>query len=171
MKKTHMAVLLALGALAAAPLAEATHQSNHDPGSKSKKCKKPTRKKAFVVKGELAQPLTVNTSEVNSITVTGANRHARNSGEIVDQNLTKNGVQVKGAPYIVNAATDDPLGFNLKRSGYEGSEAPKAGDKVRIKGKIELTKKKCVQPPGATLTLADRYGEPDVKKVRLIDKD
>ena len=54
MKKTHMAVLLALGALAAAPLAEATHQPNHDPDSKSKKCKRPTTKKAFVVKGTLA---------------------------------------------------------------------------------------------------------------------
>ncbi len=151
MKKTHMAVLLALGALAAAPLAEATHQPNHDPDSKSKKCKKPTTKKAFVVKGTLAQPLTVNTSEVNSITVTGANRHARNSGV------------VKGESYIVNDA-----GFNLKLSGFEALETPELDDKVRIRGKIEVTKKKCAADG---ITLADRYGEPDVKKVRVIDKD
>lgn len=150
MKKTHMAVLLALGALAAAPLAEATHQPNHDPDSKSKKCKKPTTKKAFVVKGKLAQPLTVNTSEVNSITVTGANRHARNSGV------------VKGDSYMVNDA------FDLKLSGFEALETPGLDDKVRIRGKIEVTKKKCATPEA---TLVGRYGETDFKKVRVIDKD
>jgi len=151
MKKTHMAVLLALGALAAAPLAEATYQSNHDPGSKSQKCKKPTKKKAFVVKGTL-DALVPGTDPMVDITVTRANRHARNSGLVV-----------KGDPYMVNGATD-PGGFNLKLSGYEASEDPEAGDKVRIKGKIPVTKKKCPTSNG-------RYGEPDIKRVKVIDKD
>ena len=57
-------------------------------------------------------------------------------------------MQVSGADYMVDSA-----GAKLKLSGY------KAGDKVRIVGKISLTKKKCAED-GATAD--ERYGKPSL---------
>jgi hypothetical protein len=163
--RTGVAALLALGALAAAaPIAQADHKPSHSPGSNddNQQCKKPAVDKAFVVKGTLDAPVT---DSVVDITVTGANRHARNSGEIADQDPSQNGVQVDGADYTVDGAADP---FELRLSGYEDGEDTQAGDKVRIKGKVPLTRKKCAEE-GATLD--DRYGEPDVKKIKVIDQD
>ena len=63
-----------------------------------------------------------------TMTVTGANRHARNSGEIADQNATKKGVQVKGATMVIAAAPD---AFVLKLNGYEAPDTPSAGERSR----------------------------------------
>ncbi len=172
MRMTRVLTLLAVGALAAVPVAEAGQKIGDGSGSKSKQCKKPTKKKSFVVKGTLDASVTDAggapthlDGSVIDITVTGANRHARKSGEIADQDPGRAGVQVRGADYMVDGATDQ---YNLKLSGYEASEDPEAGDKVRIKGKIPVAKKKCAAPDA---TLDERYGEPNVKKVKVIDKD
>jgi hypothetical protein len=99
-----------------------------------------------------------------TLTVTGANHHARNSGEIADQNAAKKGVQVKGGTYKV-AATD---AFVLKLNGYETPDSPSAGDKVKVHGKVAVTRKRCA--PVGTST-ADRYGAVDIRRVTLGDRD
>lgn len=42
------------------------------------------------------------------------------------------------------------------------------GDKVKVSGKIVLTKKKCAT---AGMSTADRYGAVDVRKVTISDRD
>jgi hypothetical protein len=100
-----------------------------------------------------------------TLTVTGANLHARNSGEIADQSATKKGVQVKGATMTVD---NSPDAFTLALNGYEAPDTPSAGDRVKISGKVALTKKRCA---AAGTSTADRYGAVDVKKVTLTDMD
>ena len=100
-----------------------------------------------------------------TLTVTGANRHARNSGEIADQSATKKGVQVKGAAMVVS---NSPDAFVLTLNGYEAPDTPSAGDKVKVSGRVALTKKRCA--PAGTST-ADRYGAVNVKRVTLTDMD
>ena len=154
MKKTRtFALLLALAGLAAIPggTASAANQS----------CKHPTVTRSFVVTGTLVS-WNGNTVE---ITVRNANRAARNSGELEDQNPNRKGVQVRGGSYSVSDSSDS---FNTYFSGYESGEQPAAGDKVRIRGRIAYTKKRCA--PEGTST-ADRYATPNVKRVRFIDAD
>ena len=62
------------------------------------------------------------------------------------------GVQVAGATYTV-PATD---AFVLKLNGYEGTDTPSPGDRVKVSGRIARTKARCA-PEGATL--ADRYAD------------
>ncbi len=169
-----MALLIAAGALLAIPaVGQAHHKAGHSKGGKGKSCaKKPTVNKGFVVKGTLVSytadnPLTTDTNESNvEITVTGANRHARVSGELEDKNPTKPGVQVAGGSYTVDASGADPFGVRL--SGYETGETPGAGDKVRIAGKIAVQRKKCAAE-GASLD--DRYGAVNIRRVKIIDAD
>jgi len=99
-----------------------------------------------------------------TLKVTAANHHAATSGAIADQNAVRPGVQVKGATLAV-AATD---AFVLKLDGYAGTDAPSAGDRVMVRGTIELTKRACA--PAGTST-ADRYLDPDVKQVTVADRD
>lgn len=99
-----------------------------------------------------------------TLKVTSANVHARRSGEIADQSTTKKGVQVKGATVTV-AATD---AFTLKLNGFEGTDTPSVGDRVRVSGRIAVTKKRCA---AAGTSTADRYAEPDVKTVTISDRD
>ena len=159
MKTIYALGVLAIGALAAAPIAGAEHKTDHSPGSKSQTCKKPIVKKAFIVKGTLNKPPAGSTVD---ITVNRANRHARKSGEIADQDPATDGVQVSGADYVVDSA-----GATLKLSGYKAGENPEAGDKVRIIGKVPVTRRKC----DADATTDERYGAPNLKKVKIIDKD
>lgn len=129
------------------------------------------KKVGFVVRGTLVShtPDDAATSNVDesavTLTVTGANRHARKSGELADQDAAKPGVQVKGGQYTVTAADD---AFKVKLNGFEATDTPSVGDKVHVVGKIARTKKRCA--PDGTST-ADRYGEPNVKKVRISDRD
>jgi hypothetical protein len=155
-------LLLALLALAAAPAAS---QAGKGKGKSGTHC---TLKRGFTVRGTLVSftaddPNTEADEESITVTVTGANRHARHSGEIADQDASKPGVQVKGATYSVS---DDP--FKYKLVGYQGTDTPSAGDKVKIVGKIAYTKKKCA-PEGTSL--ADRYGDPNIRKVKIKDAD
>jgi hypothetical protein len=162
--------LLAAGALLAAPASGlAAKPAGQGKAAKANACK--TVKAPFIVAGTFVSAVAddVSTTAVNegtiTITVTGANRHARNSGEIADQNAAKKGVQVKGATYTIAAATD---AFALKLDGYEAPDTPSVGDRVMIRGKVALTKKRCA--PAGTST-ADRHGAVDIRKVTLSDRD
>jgi hypothetical protein len=173
-------VLVAAGALFAVPTvgqAKSDHANggNGHPHNGASGCTKhPTVNKGFTVRGTLAEftadnPMTTNVNEASvKITVTGANRHARVSGELTDQNATKPGVQVKGGSYTVKGNGTTPDAFKVKLSGYEGTDTPSVGDKVRISGKIAVTRKKCA---AAGTSTADRYGAVNVRAVRIIDGD
>ncbi len=165
------AALVAGGALLALPatgVAGNGHGQGHGQGS-SKSCK--AKKVGYVVRGTLVSVTgdDAATTEVEkavvTLTVTGANRHARKSGELADQDPVKDGAQVKGGTYVADAADD---AFTLKLNGYQGSDTPSVGDKVQLTGKIALTKKRCAADG---TSLADRYGEPNIKKVTISDRD
>jgi hypothetical protein len=163
--------LVAAGALLAAPAAGLAAK----PATKGKPAPKPSSCKAlkapFQVSGKFVSGVAddVTTPLVNegsiTMTVTSANLHARNSGELTDMNLTKKGIQVKGATYTVTA---NPDLFTLKINGYEAPDTPSAGDRVKVSGTVALTKKRCA---AAGTSTADRYGAVDIKKVTLSDRD
>ena len=119
-----------------------------------------------LVSATLDDPATAAVNE-GSITlkVTSANKAARNSGEIADQDATKPGLQYKGAEMTLAVATD---AYTVKLNGYEAPDTPSVGDKVQAVGKIALTKKRCA-PAGTSL--ADRYAAPNVRKVTISDRD
>lgn len=162
--------LAAAGALLAVPAAGlAAKGGNSDTAKgKAKSCAKVSGL-GYQVSGTLVSatadnPATPASEASVTLTVTSANSHAAKSGEIADQNATKKGVQVKGATYTV-AAGD---AYTLKLNGYEGTDTPSVGDRVKVSGTIKLTKKRCA--PAGTST-ADRYAAPDVKKVTISDRD
>ncbi|MBW3652934.1 MAG: hypothetical protein KY433_04930 [Actinobacteria bacterium] len=165
-----IATLVAAGALLAAPTAGLAAKGDHASGKtngKAKNCK--THSVGYQVSGTLVSvtaddAATPANEAAITLKVTAANSHAAKSGEIDDQNATKKGVQVKGATLTI-AATDT---FTLKLKGYEGTDTPSVGDRVKVSGKIKLTKKRCA--PAGTST-ADRYATPDIKKVTLTDRD
>ncbi len=153
-KINSLVLLIAAGALLALP---ATGGANGQ--GESKRCEK-TPKFGYSVSGTL-ESLTVDTV---TITVTRANYHARNSGEIADQDATQEGVQVAGATYTVPASDS----FTLNLVEYEGADTPSPDDPVRVIGRIPRTKAKCAADG---TSLADRYGAPDVRKVSIRDAD
>jgi hypothetical protein len=174
--------LLTTAALFAVPAAgQAHHKPGHTNGPqgthghkggqhKSKRCKKPAANVGFVVRGTLTSftaddPVTPANEASVSITVTGANRHARNSGELQDTDPITPGTQVQGGPYTVIGATDP---FGVKLVDFEPAETPAAGDAVTIIGKVARTKKKCA-PAGTSLD--DRYGDVNIRKVVVHDAD
>jgi hypothetical protein len=169
-KLRFVTLLVAGGALLVSPVAVQAHHKpghNHGPSNTSKRCKH-TPRVGFVVRGTLTavtadNPQTEAFEGSVTITVTGANRHARHSGELQDQDANKAGVQVKGGTYTV-----DGDAYRLKLVDYEANETPGVGDAVRISGLIPWTKKRCA-PEGTSL--ADRYGEPNVRKVTIKDAD
>ena len=122
----YVALLAAGGALLIAPVAvQAHHKSGHNKAqSKSKRCKKPHRV-GFVVRGTLTSftaddPATEANEGSVTVTVTGANKHARHSGELADQNATEPGVQVKGGTYTVS---DDR--YRLRARRLRGRRGPR----------------------------------------------
>ncbi len=169
-----MALLVAAGALLAIPaVGQAHHRAGHSKGGKGKSCaQKRTVNKGFTVRGTLVSYTADNPSPGNQtsvkITVTGANRHARVSGELKDTNSNKPGVQVAGGSYTVDSSGDPADLFGVRLSGYEALEIPGEGDKVRIRGKIAVTRKKCA-PKGTSLD--DRYGKVNIRRVKIIDAD
>jgi hypothetical protein len=171
-----LALLVAACALLAAPaVGNAHHKPGHTKGPKSgqpnsKRCKKPESKVGFVVRGTLTNlvaddPATQAGDASVTITVTGANRHARNSGELVDTDTTAPGTQVQGGPYTVTG-TADP--FKVRLVDFEAGENPGTGDSVKIIGKVARTKAKCAAPDA---TLPDRYGDVNIRKVVIHDAD
>ena len=155
-----IAALTAAGAALALP-ATGTAQRPADPGSQGRenRCAQ-VRTVAYQVSGTYVS----HTANSVTLTVRSANSHARKSGEIADQNASRRGVQVRGAMYTV-PATD---AFTLRLRGYEGTDTPSTGDRVKVSGRIPLQKRNC---PPAGASLADRYGAPDVRRVTISDRD
>jgi hypothetical protein len=107
---------------------------------KAKNCAK-THKVGFQVGGTLVSVTPV------TLTVTSANSHARKSGVVV------------GETYTVPAGD----AYELKL-GDDGTAVPAAGDRVKVKGRIAVTKKQCADE-GASV--AGRYADPDVTRVKI----
>lgn len=155
-----IASLAAAGALLAVPtVGQAHHGAPHGKAKgHGKSCaNKPTVNKGFVVKGTLVSynaGLPATGDETVTVNVTRRNRHARRV--------------TLPTPYVLNSSTDRN-GFRVVLSGYETGEVPTngptAGDKVRIIGKVAVTRKKCATPP------TGRYGDVDVRRVRIVDAD
>ncbi len=170
LKNTRMlSTLVATGALLAVPAAGLAEKPDHakgkgKSGTPGKSCAK-THKVGFVVHGTLVSvkaddPHTEASEATVTLKVTRANAHARKSGEIADQDAAKKGVQVAGAEYTV-AAGD---AFRLKLNDYAPGTLPAVGHRVKVQGKIAVTKKRCA--PAGTST-ADRYGDVDVRRVTI----
>ena len=165
-----IATVAVTGALLAVPAtALAAPGGQGKSQGKAKSCAK-TPKVGFQVSGTLVSvtaddPATTDVFEGTvTLTVTSANSHAKKSGELADQDATKDGVQVVGATYTV-PATD---AFVLKLNGYEDTDTPSPGDKVKVSGRIAVTKKRCATEGTST---ADRYAAPDVRRVTISDRD
>ena len=159
-----IATLTAAGALLALPATGLAAKGGDSAKGKAKSCAT-TKKVSYQVKGTLLElvPTAANAGTV-TLKVTSANVHARRSGEIADQDLTKKGVQLKGATVTVAA----PDTFTLKLNGYESTDTPSVGDRVKVSGRIAVTKKHCATAGTST---ADRYAAPDVTKVTISDRD
>ena len=154
--KTTGKILALAGALAlvAFPAAGVAKKGEHAKGGKAKNCAK-VHTRGFQVGGTLVSmtaddPATLDSSEATvTLTVTSANKHARVAAELA-----------KGATYTVPAGE----AFELKLSSDYGTGAPVAGDRVKVKGRVAITKKRCA-PAGAST--ADRYATPDVTRVSV----
>jgi hypothetical protein len=170
-----LAMVVAAGALLAVPASGLAAKradmgkpaGNGKPATK-RGCAK-THNVGYVVSGTLVSavaddPLTPASEATVTLTLSNANRHARRSGDIVDQDATKPGIQPKGFTYTV-AAGD---AYKLKLNGYEGTDTPSPGDRVHVIGRIPLTKPRCAV---AGTSVADRYGAVDVRRVRIADRD
>jgi hypothetical protein len=148
--------LAAAGALLAAP---AIGQANKPAGkgkssnsASAKSCKK--LNVGFTARGTLVSvtpdiPATTDNEATVTLKLTSANGHARKSGKVKGFELT--------------IPTSDA--YVLKLNGYEGAETPSMGDKVKVVGKIALTKKRCA-PDKST---AERYGDVNVRRVTITD--
>jgi hypothetical protein len=155
--------LLAFPATGLAKKGEHGKHGKHANQSKAKSCAK-LHTVGYQVGGTFVSmtaddPATTDTSEATvTLTVTSANSHARNSGELADQNADRKGNQVKGATYTISGDA-----FVMKL-GDDGTLVPAAGDRVKVKGRIAMTKKRCAEE-GATAD--DRYATPDVTRVSI----
>jgi hypothetical protein len=164
-----LASLVAAGALLAIPAVGQARNGHAHPAKPAKANACAAHNVPFNVSGTFVSatadnPMTAENEGTVTLTVTNANRHARNSGEIADQNAARKGVQVRGATYTV-ATTD---AYVLKLNGYEGTDTVSVGDKVNVRGKVALTKRHCA---AAGTSVADRYGAVDVRKVTISDRD
>jgi hypothetical protein len=165
-----LAAAVAAGALLAVPVTgQAAKPSKPGKrGSSAASCTKP-HNVGFRVTGTLVSvtaddPTTPASEATVTLTVRSANRHARHSGEIADQNAARRGVQVRGASFTVPAGD----AFVLRLRGYEGTDTPSVGDRVKVHGRIALTKRRCA-PAGTSI--ADRLGAVDVRRVTISDRD
>jgi hypothetical protein len=165
------ATLVAATALLALPAAaQAKHDSLHGKSKGSEKRCAKAPKVGYSVSGTLVtatadDPATSANEASVTLMVTAANKHARNSGEIADQNATIDGVQVAGATLIVTAAGD---AFSLVLDEFEAPDTPSVGDAVKVNGKIARTKMKCSADATST---ADRYAAPNIRKLTITDSD
>ena len=149
-----LALAAALFAVPATDLGAKGGQGKSKKGGqgKAKRCAKP-KTVGFQVGGTLVtvsadDAATADVSEGSvTLTVTSANSHARKSGVVV------------GETYSVPAGD----AYELKL-GDDGTAVAAAGDRVKVKGRIAVTKKQCATE-GATV--ADRYGEVDVTRVKV----
>jgi len=162
--RTIVAVAVAAALVAVPATALAAKGGQGKSKGKAKSCAK-TGTRGFQLTGTLVSltaddPATTDSSEATvTLTVTAANRHARNSGELEDQDPDRKGVQVVGATYTVPAG--DAYVLML---GDDGALVPSAGDRVKVKGRVALTRKRCATD-GARA--AERYTEVDVTRVKV----
>jgi hypothetical protein len=139
--------------------------TEHAKGGKGKSCLK-AHSRGFQIGGTLVSmtaddAATPDSSEATvTLTVTSANKHARESGELADQDAERKGVQAKGATYTVPAGD----AFELRLSSDYGTGTPAPGDRVKVKGRVAITKKRCAADGTTT---ADRYATPDVTRVSV----
>jgi hypothetical protein len=139
--------------------------TEHAKGGKGKRCLK-AHSRGFQIGGTLVSmtaddAATPDSSEATvTLTVTSANKHARESGELADQDAERKGVQAKGATYTVPAGD----AFELRLSSDYGTGTPAPGDRVKVKGRVAITKKRCAADGTTT---ADRYATPDVTRVSV----
>jgi hypothetical protein len=166
--KTNMTLvaLAAAGSFVAVPAIAPAKR--HDPSKRAQNCAKP-HSVGFGVAGTLVSvtpddPVTAASEATVTLTLTAANRHARKSGDIVDQDAAKKGVQPKGFVYTVPAGD----AYRLRLRGYQGADTPSPGDRVRVRGRIAVTKPRCAAPG---TSVADRYGAIDVRRVAIVDRD
>jgi hypothetical protein len=139
---SRIVALAAVAALVAAPAGALAAKGGQ---GKAKSCAK-TLTRGYQVTGTL-----VSWAEDSvTLTVTSANRHARNSGELAD------------ATYTV------PLGDDVLKLGNDGAAVPSVGDRVKVKGRIALTKKRCA---AEGTSLEDRYAAPEVTRVTISDRE
>jgi len=172
--RTKMAVTAALAAalIVAVPVAadadNGKHKGKNKSQSKSKSQKQAGSKcvanVAFVVKGTLVSFTADNGATGQNeasvtLTLDRANRHARRSGELEDNNGATPGTQLTFA-----AASDD---YKVQLSGFETAESPTGGEKVRVIGKVAYTKARC-EP---NTSVEDRYDAVNVRKLKVIDVD
>jgi hypothetical protein len=156
-----MGLLVAVVALAATPAISMAGPGKGKGKGKSGNHHCKTLKRGFTLRGTLVSfnqgDVSVQGDEDISITVTGANRHARRAGWEKGDTFSK---------------SDDA--FKYKLVEFEPSEQP-TGDtpgntpeRVKIVGKIAYTKKKCAEPG---TSLADRYGAVNIRRVTIKDLD
>jgi hypothetical protein len=162
---TRIAALAAVAALVAAPAsAMAAKGGQGKAQGKTKSCSK-AGTRGYQVTGTLVSvtmdvPATTEDSEASvTLVVTAANRHARNSGDLPDQDPDRKGVQVVGATYTVPAGD-----AYLLKLGDDGALVPAPGDRAKVKGRLALTKKRCAADGTST---ANRYATPDVTRVTI----
>jgi hypothetical protein len=162
---SRIVALAVVAAMVAAPAgATAAKGGQGKAQGKTKSCAK-TGTRGYQVTGTLVSvtmddPATAEDSEASvTLVVTAANRHARNSGELADQDLDRKGVQVVGATYTVPAGDAYVL-----KLGDDDALVPAPGDRVKVKGRVALTKKRCAADGTST---ADRYATPDVTRVTI----
>src|SRR5947199_5024800 len=135
LSKTHrtpvrsVACLAAAGALLAVP-ATGMARKPHDPAKNkpARGCAK-AHTAPFVVAGTLVSvtpdnPATAASEATVTLKLTAANRHARRSGEVADQDGAKPGIQPKGFVYTVPAGD----AYTLRLRGYQGTDTPSIGD-------------------------------------------
>ena len=166
-----LAALATAGALLAVPatgLAKTRHDTSKGKASKAAACAR-AHSAPFVVAGTLVSvtpdnPATAASEATVTLTLRSANRHARRSGDIADQNPAKKGVQPRGFVYTVPAGD----AFKLRLRGYRGADTPSPGDRVHVAGRIAVTKKRCAAPG---TSVADRHGAVDVRRVTIGDRD
>jgi hypothetical protein len=167
MSRTRLAAAVAAVAVVAAPVAADARRDNDNRRSNRSANNCRPHHPVFEVTGTL-QSFTPDTSGTDAneaalrMTVRNANRHARRSGELTDVDPSRRGVQVRGGTFEVDNDSDR---FRVRLLRFETGETPAAGDRVRVSGRITLAKRRC----SPNTSLADRYGELNVKRVRIVD--
>jgi hypothetical protein len=137
---------MALAVAAALVAAPASALAAKGGQGKAKSCEK-TLTRGYQVAGTLVSW----TEDSVTLTVTSANRHARNSGELAGETYTV----PAGDAYVL-------------KLGNDGAAVPSVGDRVKVKGRIALEKKRCAAEGTA---LEDRYAAPDVTRVTISDRE
>lgn len=169
-----LACVVTAGAMLAVPAAALAGKKDHHAKGKAEHGNAANCTKAhsvgFAVNGTLvaftADDAATPANEATvTLTIKSANRHARNSGDIADQDAVKAGIQATGATFTVAGATD---AFDVRLKHYQGTDTPSAGDRVKVRGRIARTSENCA-PAGTSI--ADRLGAIDVRRVTISDRD